>query len=661
MDETEQATTITDFDDLQELLEAPAPLKLGPGDRIPPTCTLGRYILEAALTPAIRRRLRAPGSLAVIIQAPTPAWVGPLREAAADLTRWTQVVARDGSDRTSHRPDKRNSWIVDALTVGGRALGIAAAPDRLLPSTLTATADIWITVRPPSPAVLRQAIKAATGTLPRQLPDGLGVGLDFPELCVAIRSSTSARSCIRRLQDAAVARNLADKSVATAAPISELHGYDAVMPWATGVIRDLQAWRRGEIPFDSIDSRVVLASEPGLGKTSFVRSLARSAQLPLVATSMSAWFTGGPGYLDSVLRQAEIAFAEAAALASTGLGGSLLLLDEVDAVPDRRGLEDRNRAFWTTVIQHLLTILDGSQRSTLDGVVIVGATNHGNRLDPALIRPGRLGRIIEIGRPDVATLARILRFHLGDDLKGEDLFPLAELGVGASGADAMAWVKRARHKARAEERDLVLADLLEEIAPRDARATEDLWRAAVHEACHAVVSHVTNDGVVRSISIVGQGRSGGQTVTMSRDVALSRAAAERRVMTALAGHVGETVICGQPTSGSSSDLAMATKILVDVHAAYGLGDTLLHRPTDNATSLLLMDPLLRQAVEDDLARLRATTTDLLTEHRPLIEELARLLVSERQIGARAFIRFVEEHLQGRRVRTDRDHPEATHG
>jgi len=660
MDETEQ-TTFPDFDDLQQLLETPARKKFAPGNRIPPTRTIGRYVLEAALSPAIRRRLKAPGSLAVIVQAPTPAWVEPLREAAATLTNWTQVVARDGSDRSNHRPDKGNSWIVDALTVGGRALGIAAAPDRLLPSTLTASADIWITVRPPSPAVLRQVIKVATGTLPRRLPDDLGVGLDYPELCVAIRSSTSARSCVRRLQRAATARTLADKSVATAPPISELHGYDAVMPWATGLIRDLQAWRRGEISFDKIDSRIVMASEPGLGKTSFVRSLAKSARLPLVATSMSAWFTGGPGYLDSVLKEADKAFAEATALAATGHGGALLFVDEIDALPDRRGLDNRHSAFWTTVVQHLLTVLDGSQRSDLDGVVIIGATNHPQRLDPALIRPGRLGRVIEIGRPDVTTLAGILRFHLGNDLMGQDLFPLAELGVGASGADAMAWVRRARQSARTKGRAMVLADLIEEIVPRDARPMEDLWRTAVHESSHAVVAHMTGDGVVRSISIVGQGRSGGHTVMMSRDVALSRATAERRVMVALAGHVGETLICGYPTSGASSDLAMATRTLVDVHASYGLGDTLLHRSTDNASSLLLMDPSLRQAVEDDLARLHSATMDLLTKHRALIEGLARMLVSERQIGAQAFTHYVEEHLRCRPLQADRDHPEANHG
>jgi hypothetical protein len=163
-----------------------------------------------------------------------------------------------------------------------------------------------------------------------------------------------------------------------------MHGMGEAMAWANRLLADLERWRAGEIPFEAIERHVVLASEPGLGKTTFARSLAKSARLPLVATSVGAWFSSSAGYLDSVVKAIDGAFARAAASAP-----AILFLDELDALPSREALGPREGSWWTPVIGHMLTTLDGAISGVAGRLIIVGATNYAQKLDPALIRPGR--------------------------------------------------------------------------------------------------------------------------------------------------------------------------------------------------------------------------------------------------------------------------------
>ncbi|MCR2888771.1 ATP-binding protein, partial [Escherichia coli] len=145
------------------------------------------------------------------------------------------------------------------------------------------------------------------------------------------------------------------------------------------------------------------------GKSSFVRALAKAAGLPLVATSVGAWFTGSDGYLGGVLKAWDAAYANACALAP-----SILPIDEADSIPSREKMDDRAREWWTPLCTSILLGFDALNMPGAPEVCIIAATNHGSRLDPALVRPGRLGRVIEIKPPSAAELARIFRQHLDD-------------------------------------------------------------------------------------------------------------------------------------------------------------------------------------------------------------------------------------------------------
>ncbi|MFC6791752.1 ATP-binding protein [Methylobacterium komagatae] len=433
------------------------------GRRVPSIDTLALFALEEAIPAADRRRIARAKSFALVIEVPSAEWVEPVRAACMTLGNWPVVYARTGATRED-RPDRGNDAVARRLAEGGRVLGVAQACDRHLPSALVGAADGRYRIPVPSNAVVARVIRAATGQRPTAMPPSIAAGLGIWDLCAAIRAG-SARACVERLATAAEARSTVDGQVADAVPFPALRGYGASHAWGMRLLEELEAWREGRIgSFAAIDRNVVLASSPGLGKSTYVRSLAKSARLPLLVSSVSSWFSQSNGYLDGVVKHIDITFEEAYARSP-----SILFLDEIDSIPSRSSMDGRNSSWWTPVVTHMLLKIDECCAREGAGVCIIGATNHADRLDAALVRPGRLGQVIRISPPAAPELAAIVRQHLGADLPDLDLTVVAELGLGATGAQVVGWVKAARARARAAKRPLQADDLLEAVAPPDTR------------------------------------------------------------------------------------------------------------------------------------------------------------------------------------------------
>ena len=124
----------------------------------------------------------------------------------------------------------------------------------------------------------------------------------------------------------------------------------------------------------------------------------------------------------------------------------ILFIDEVDSFPNRATIVHHYVEWETQVVNALLAEMDGNEGRP--GVVLLGACNHPEKLDPALVRSGRLDRHIRIGLPDRVALADILREQLGGDLSGVDLSGVVLLATGATGADCERFVRGARRRAR---------------------------------------------------------------------------------------------------------------------------------------------------------------------------------------------------------------------
>jgi hypothetical protein len=189
--------------------------------------------------------------------------------------------------------------------------------------------------------------------------------------------------------------------------IEDLAGYGAARDWARDLRSDLALWREGQLDWSDMSTKLLLSGPPGTGKTTFAKALCNSLQVPMLATSVAQWLE--PGYLGDVLKCMSAAFDTARKHAPT-----ILFIDEIDGIGGRSNSARSHADYWDSVVNRALELLDGVGRS--EGIIVVGATNNPDRIDPALRRSGRLERHIVIPQPDSAALIGILAHHLGDDL-----------------------------------------------------------------------------------------------------------------------------------------------------------------------------------------------------------------------------------------------------
>jgi hypothetical protein len=586
-------------------------------------------MLERALGRDLVRQLKlGVSTLALVVTAPSPAWVTPLRGTLIQLAFPGFRIIKP-SERLN-RPDeatRRAEEVAEALSDGVSVAGIAADPERELSRVLLAAADAVVTVPAPDAALVNRAIRAfsrkrKTSTLTaRDL-----AGLDFADYAAAFRPGSTSEAIATRLTRAAAGRSsvsFADD----APPLAALTGYGPARAWAEDLVQEVEAMRAGQAPAAAIES-CLLFGIPGTGKTTLARSLARELKLPLITTSVAAWFAASDGHLGAVLKEQASFFAALRAHRSGCIG----FIDEFDSLPSRDGLSgSRNVDFWAPVITGMLLAID-TLRQTCPDVILMAATNHVDRVDPALRRPGRFDRVFEIAPPDAAGLAGILRTHLKDDLADADLAPVAQLLLGRVGADAVQVVQAARKRARLDRRPLTLDDLLAEASPPEPRSLAELRACAIHEAGHAVVAVILGR-TLKGVSLQLAGATGGMTRVKRSGFIPTRDVIEDDVVIRLAGRAAESALGDGASAGAMSDLETATNELSALHASYGLGTTLLHRAgVEEARTLVRLDPRFAQSIEADLQRLMGRAIALVTVHRSAVRAVAEALLARQALS-----------------------------
>src|ERR671915_519167 len=326
---------------------------------------------------------------------------------------------------------------------------------------------------------------------------------------------------------------------------------------------------------------VLLVSPPGTGKTLLARAVAGEAGVPFFSMSASEFVEMIVGVGASRVRDL---FAQAKQAAP-----AIIFIDELDAIGRSRsgnvgGLSGGNDEREQTLNQ-ILTEMDGFEADT--NVIVLGATNRPEILDPALLRPGRFDRRIAVQPPDRKGRAEILEIHtrslpLAPDV---DLERIAASTPGATGADIALLANEAalfaarRDHAAVEQRDFT--DAIEKIilgAERQIVMTDaDRERTAYHESGHALVGMLTPGAdPVRKISIIPRGQALGVTLSTPETDRYNYARDEllARIKVALGGRAAEKVVYGDLTTGAESDIQNLTQIARGMVGRWGMSDAI---------------------------------------------------------------------------------------
>ena len=328
-----------------------------------------------------------------------------------------------------------------------------------------------------------------------------------------------------------------------------------------------------------IPKGVLLFGPPGTGKTLLAKAVAGEAGVQFFTISGSDFvemFVGvGASRVRDLFEQAKKA------------APCIVFIDEIDAVGRQRGAglggghDEREQT-----LNQLLVEMDGFASN--EGIIIIAATNRPDVLDPALLRPGRFDRQIVVDKPDVRGREAILKVHtkgkpVADDV---DLDVLARRTPGFTGADLSNLVNEAALlAARRDKKKITMAEMEEAIErvlagperKSHVMTDEEKRLTAYHEGGHTLVGLLLEHAdPVHKVTIIPRGRAGGYMLSLPKEDRSYRTRSELidRIKVALGGRVAEEVVLGEISTGASSDIQQATRIIRSMIMEYGMSDAI---------------------------------------------------------------------------------------
>ena len=398
---------------------------------------------------------------------------------------------------------------------------------------------------------------------------------------------------------------------------------------------------------------VLLVGSPGTGKTLLAKAVAGEAGVPFFSISGSDFEEMFVGVGASRVRDL---FKQAAKVAPC-----IIFIDEIDAVGHTR---DARFSHNDQTLNQLLGEIDGFDSSK--GVVLLAATNRPEILDKALLRAGRFDRRVVVDKPNLQGRLDTLKVHtrkikLSEDV---DLNRIAQATAGCVGADLANLVNEAALRAVRQGRGAVTQeDLLVSfetvIAGAEKKNTvlseSEKRLVAYHEVGHALVSALRKESTpVTKITIVPRTQGAlGYTLYLPDEekYIVTREELLTELCSLLGGRAAEQVAFSTMTTGASNDLHRATSLARHMIAQYGMSDALglmapasvQHQYLDGATQLDCSQKTaakIDEAVQQLLDECYKVTVQLLTENRPLLDEIAVYLLEKETITGDELMAFV---------------------
>jgi cell division protease FtsH len=394
---------------------------------------------------------------------------------------------------------------------------------------------------------------------------------------------------------------------------------------------------------------ILLHGPPGTGKTLLAKAVANESNAKFFAQSASSFvemFAGlGAARIRRLFRHARKA------------APAIVFIDELDAVGATRGNDISGEKDQT--LNQLLVELDGF--GATENVVVIAASNLLEKLDPALLRPGRFDRQILVTPPDLKGRRNILAVHtrgkpLADDV---DMEAVARQTSGMTGADLANICNEAAIFAGRDHRDVLMtkdfqAALERVVAGMQSRRViteHEKQVVAYHEAGHALCSELLESvEKVHRISIIPRGKALGYTLNLPEEDRYLKTKEELLdyMVVLLGGRVTEHLIFGEITTGASDDLRKVHEISRSMVTQYGMGTELMSKqvPTEDYS---MSDYTRRQVDEEqqyltDLAHRRALK--IVNNNRPLLDALAHTLLENEVLEREDIDRLVAEYRDG---------------
>ena len=411
-----------------------------------------------------------------------------------------------------------------------------------------------------------------------------------------------------------------------------------------------------------IPKGVILTGPPGTGKTLLAKAVAGEAGVPFFSISGSDFVEMFVGVGASRVRDL---FSDAKKNAPC-----IVFIDEIDAVARRRGTglggghDEREQT-----LNQMLVEMDGF--GVNEGIIVMAATNRVDILDPAILRPGRFDRKVQVGYPDVRGREEILKVHsaekpLGDDV---DLEQVARTTAGFTGADLENLLNEAAIKAAAENRQFIVAEDIKKSFIKVGIGTEKKSHiisekekriTAYHESGHAILFHVLPDvGPVYTVSVIptGNGAAGYTMPLPERDEMFNtKGKMKQDIIVTLGGRVAEELILDDITTGASGDIKHATTVARAMVTRFGftneiglinydndddevfIGRDLAHTRAYSEETAGRIDEEVKKIIDECYVEAKR----IISEHMDVLHASAKLLMEKERITREEFEALFDE-------------------
>ena len=400
-----------------------------------------------------------------------------------------------------------------------------------------------------------------------------------------------------------------------------------------------------------IPKGVILTGPPGTGKTLLAKAVAGEAGVPFFSISGSDFVEMFVGVGASRVRDL---FNDAKKNAPC-----IVFIDEIDAVARRRGTglggghDEREQT-----LNQMLVEMDGF--GVNEGIIVMAATNRVDILDPAILRPGRFDRKVQVGYPEEILKVHAAGKPLGDDV---DLEQVARTTAGFTGADLENLLNEAAIKAAAENRQFIVAEDIKKSFIKVGIGTEKKSHiisekekriTAYHESGHAILFHVLPDvGPVYTVSVIptGNGAAGYTMPLPEKDEMFNTKGRMRQdIIVTLGGRVAEELILDDITTGASGDIKHATKVARAMVTRFGFTDEigLINYDNDDDEVFIGRDLAHTRAYSEETAgrideevkkiidECYKEAKRIISEHMDVLHASAKLLMEKERITREEF-------------------------